>query len=103
MAAPGLKMLHPESFGTRPMPYSPGVLVEAPTAVLYLAGQVPVDSEGAIVGEGDFILQRARSSRTSVQSWPRRRWTSRTSSSSPTICQPRSHGGVPGRSHRALE
>jgi enamine deaminase RidA (YjgF/YER057c/UK114 family) len=50
-------MLHPESFGQRQMPYSPGVLVENPTAVLYLAGQVPVDGDGAIVGEGDFAVQ----------------------------------------------
>jgi 2-iminobutanoate/2-iminopropanoate deaminase len=57
MAAPGLTMLHPDAFGTRRMPYSPGVLVQAPTAVLYLAGQVPVDREGAIVGEGDFTVQ----------------------------------------------
>jgi 2-iminobutanoate/2-iminopropanoate deaminase len=57
VAAPGLKMLHPDSFGQRRMPYSPGVLAEGPTAVLYLAGQVPVDHEGAIVGDGDFTTQ----------------------------------------------
>jgi 2-iminobutanoate/2-iminopropanoate deaminase len=57
VAASGLKMLYPESFGQRRMPYSPGVLAEGPTAVLYLAGQVPVDHEGAIVGGGDFTTQ----------------------------------------------
>jgi 2-iminobutanoate/2-iminopropanoate deaminase len=57
VVASGLKMLHPESFGERRMPYSPGVLAEGPTAVLYLAGQVPVDQDGTIVGDGDFIAQ----------------------------------------------
>jgi 2-iminobutanoate/2-iminopropanoate deaminase len=57
MAAPGLRAIRPASFGAPQAPYSPGVLVDHPSAILYLAGQVPVDSDGAVVGEGDFTTQ----------------------------------------------
>jgi enamine deaminase RidA (YjgF/YER057c/UK114 family) len=57
MAAPGLRMLRPAAFVARRGPYSPGVLAVQPREVLYLAGQVPVGADGAIVGEGDIELQ----------------------------------------------
>ena len=57
MPAPGLTTLRPASFGAPRGPYSPAVLVTSPSAILYLAGQVPTDGEGAIVGEGDFTAQ----------------------------------------------
>lgn len=57
MPANGLKMLRPATFGAPRGPYSPGVLAENPSAILYLAGQVPVDHNGDFVGEGDFETQ----------------------------------------------
>ena len=57
MAAPGLRMLRPSAFGAPRTPYSPAVLVTGPTQVLYLAGQVPVDGDGLIIGEGDIETQ----------------------------------------------
>ena len=57
MAAPGLRMLRPATLGAPRGPYSPGVLATRPTQVLYLAGQVPVDGEGSITGEGDIEMQ----------------------------------------------
>ncbi len=57
MAAPGLRALRPAGFGASQAPYSPGVLADHPTAVLYLAGQVPTGADGVTVGEGDFATQ----------------------------------------------
>ncbi|HVB06245.1 MAG TPA: RidA family protein [Acidimicrobiales bacterium] len=59
MPVEGLRMLRPASFGAPRGPYSPGVLAEAPTRLLYLAGQVPTDGEGGVVGE-DFATQARR-------------------------------------------
>lgn len=59
MAAHGFTMLRPASFGPSRGPYSPGVLVAAPTRVLYTAGQTPTDADGNIVGV-DFETQARR-------------------------------------------
>ncbi len=49
--------LHPTQLSTSNGMFSPGVLVENPSAVLYIAGQIAAATDGTTVGEGDIKAQ----------------------------------------------
>jgi reactive intermediate/imine deaminase len=51
----GRRFLSPE---TLPQPFGYSHVVDAPAArMVYISGQVPLDAEGRLVGEGDFDAQ----------------------------------------------
>lgn len=50
------KLLQPDSLPTPAACYSQGLSVSGKTLV-FIAGQLPIDKTGAIVGEGDFKAQ----------------------------------------------
>ena len=55
MAAANRRFLSPD---TLPAPFGYSHVVEAPASrVVFVSGQVPLDAEGRLVGEGDFDAQ----------------------------------------------
>ena len=55
MAAPDRRFLSPD---TLPAPFGYSHVVDAPASrIVYVSGQVPLDTEGQLVGEGDFEAQ----------------------------------------------
>jgi reactive intermediate/imine deaminase len=53
--APEKRFLSPD---TLPAPFGYSQVVDAPaTRIVYVSGQVPLDAEGQLVGEGDFEAQ----------------------------------------------
>lgn len=53
------KLLQPDSLPTPATCYSQGLSVSGKT-LIFVAGQLPVDKTGSIVGEGDFKVQITR-------------------------------------------
>ena len=53
----GVSHLHPKALGISSGMHSPGVLVERPASILFIAGQIAAASDGSTVGEGDFPAQ----------------------------------------------
>jgi len=52
---PGKRFLSPD---TMPPPFGYSHVVDSPaTRIVYISGQVPLDSDGQLVGEGDFEAQ----------------------------------------------
>jgi reactive intermediate/imine deaminase len=55
VAAPDRRFLSPD---TLPRPFGYSQIVEAPASrIVFLSGQVPLDTAGNLVGEGDFAAQ----------------------------------------------
>lgn len=55
MASANRRFLSPD---TLPAPFGYSHVVEAPASrIVYVSGQVPLDAEGRLVGEGDFDAQ----------------------------------------------
>ena len=55
MAAPDRRFLSPD---TLPRPFGYSHVVDAPAGrIVFVSGQVPLDAEGNLVGEGDFAAQ----------------------------------------------
>ena len=58
MASANRRFLSPD---TLPKPFGYSHVVEAPASrIVYVSGQVPLDAEGRLVGEGDFDAQVRR-------------------------------------------
>ena len=52
---PGKRFLSPD---TMPPPFGYSHVVDSPaTRIVYISGQVPLDADGQLVGEGDFAAQ----------------------------------------------
>jgi enamine deaminase RidA (YjgF/YER057c/UK114 family) len=52
-----VRHLHPELLSTSNGKFSPGVKITNPSSVLFIAGQIAADRDGATVGENDIKAQ----------------------------------------------
>ena len=57
MANDEIQMLFPAALGSRTLPYSPGAMVERPSAIVFTAGQTGVTAHGELAGDGGIAAQ----------------------------------------------